>query len=277
MFFWHNSNPPIMAATKRFLPTMLYGCIVAIAIPIFAWFRGLIKYPFEVEVSVFELGELGLGASFDYNLTYLVNLLAMSVGLNLVFWIAFKLLLRKVEGRDKLKFILEICAVLLIIGSVMGVVFHWGFDRANSYYQTQFGRDTSTLYLYLYWGDEFLGHGLQETTLLGYFLLLVGVEHATTKQRTIRWIDLPFMGVIIGVVSVMIGYAALISESAMLMLICSVITLGVEGIFVFKRNVNLRDSPLFLSTMLACVAVIVQNLVFIAIYGVMPWYPWLRP
>ncbi len=265
-----------MSREKRFLPAMTCGFVVAIAIPLFAWFRELINLPLEVGVSVFELGAGGLGGFFEYNLTYLANLLAMTMGLSVVFWIAFKIMLQKVEGRNKLKFLLEMCAVLLIIVSVMGVVFHWGFDYANNLYKHQYGQDTTNLYLYLYWGDEFLGHALQETTLLGYFLLLVAVEQVSKKPKNIHWMNVPFMLVIIGVLSVSIGYAALVSESAMLMFICSAIALGVEVFFVVKRKVNLRESPLLLSTLIACMLVILQHLVFIAIYGVIPWYPWLR-
>jgi hypothetical protein len=262
---------------KEYLPSIKSGVVLAIAVPVCAWARSLFHADFDITVNVFEIGPGGMGGTFPYDITYIVNFLAMCIGLSLVFWLALKALLRRIEGKDRAKLIIETLAVIFVITNAMGVVFHWGFDKANSFYQHQYGYETSDTYLYLYFNDEYLGHGLQETSMLAFFALLVVAEQLVPRSRKMHWVESLWVIGIVGVISVTNGWAALLSESAILMLVASVVMLcGEVGYFLGKRP-NLLESPLLLGTILANVAVIVQNVVFIAMYGLSPWYPWLRP
>lgn len=261
---------------KEYLPSIKSGVALAIAVPACAWARSFFHAGFDITVNVFELGPGGMGGMFPYDITYIVNFLAMCVGLSLVFWLALKTLLQRVEGKDRAKMIIETIAVIAVITNVMGVVFHWGFDKANSYYQDQYGRDMSATYLYLYFNDEYLGHGLQETSMLAFFALLVVAEQLVPRARKMHWVESLWLAGIAGVISVTNGWAALLSESSMIMLIASAVMLGGEIGYVLGKRPKLLESPLLVGTIGANAIVIIQDIVFIALYGLSPWYPWLR-
>ena len=261
----------------KFKPSLLSGLIVAIAVPLCAYLRRLFKFSLDVQVSVWELGDPGIEQYFDYDLSFLVNIISMGLILNLIFWIAFKLLHRHVQGKKRDLLLIEFIAVAVILVSAMGVVFHWGFDRANGFYKDQYGMDTSNLYLYLYWGDEYLGHALQETTILGYFMILVWMEQLVEFEKKITLKDIPWVAGIAASLAISTGYAAFKSESAMLMFIVAIIMLTIEIIYIVIKKVNILKKPLLVSTLIGNAAVIVQVSIFIAISGLLPFYPWLRP
>jgi len=144
-------------------------------------------------------------------------------------------------------------------------------------YTKQFSYNTSNLYAYLYFNDEFVGHTLQESALIGYFIILVVIEQLSVAGgRHLSWIDLPWVAVIVGVMAVDDGYAALHSETAIWMLVASIIMLGAEMTYFIVRRPKLLASPLLLATILANAAVIVQNVVFLLTMVISPWYPWIR-
>nr|MDO8109586.1 hypothetical protein [Candidatus Sigynarchaeota archaeon] len=273
------STETIQAPAKKrrtFIPSLASGLITAIAIPLCAYARDLFNLGYDVQVNIFELGPSGMGASFPYNTEFVINFLAMCVVLNVFFWLSLKLLLLKASGKEREKIVLEAIAVGCIIAATMGVVFHWGMDRANSFYTHQNGYDTSNVYAYLYFCDEWLGHGLQETSMLGFFAILVIAEHMAPRTRKMNWVDLLWIAAIAGVIAVTFGYAALKSETAMVMLVASVIMLGAEFTFVAIRRPKIAESPLLLATIVGNIAVIVQHVAFIFMFGLSPWYPWLR-
>jgi hypothetical protein len=262
---------------KAYLPSIKSGVALAIAVPTCAYASRLVHAGFDITVNVFELGPGGMGGTFPYDARSVVNFLAMCIGLGLVFWLALKALLQRIEGKDRAKLAIETLAMVAIVTNAMGVVFHWGFDRANSFYQDHYGYDTSDAYLYLYFNDEWLGHGLQQTSMLAFFALLVVVEQLVPRARKMHWVESFWLIGIVGVVAVTDGYAALHSESAILMLVASAVMLCGEIGYVAGRRPNLLDAPLLLGTIAANAIVIVENIVFIAMYGLSPWYPWLRP
>jgi hypothetical protein len=262
---------------KAYLPSIKSGVALAIAVPTCAYASRLFHGGFDITVNVFEMGPGGMGGTFPYNVTFIVNFLAMCLGLSLVFWLALKALLRRIEGKDRTKLAIETLAMVAIVTNAMGVVFHWGFDRANSFYQDQYGYDTSSAYLYLYFNDEWLGHGLQETSMLAFFALLVVAEQLVPRTRKAHWVEGLWLAGIVGVVAVTDGYAALFSETAILMLVASAVMLCGEIGYVVGKRPNLLESPLLLGTIAANAIVIIENVVFIATYGLSPWYPWLRP
>ncbi len=264
---------------KQYLPSVKSGIVLAIAVPLCAFASRFFSAAFDVSVNVFDddVGPAGMGLSFPYNVRFVVNFLAMCIGLSLAFWFALKALLRNVEGRDRAKAIIETLAVVAIITNVMGVVFHWGFDKADGLYTDMYGYDLSEVNLYLYFGDEYLGHGLQQTSMLACFALLVVAEQLVPRARKIHWIEWLWLLGIIGVIAVTDGYAALHSESAILMLIASIVMLGGEVGYWLGKRPKLLESPLLLGTIAANAIVVVENFVFIAMYGLSPWYPWLRP
>ncbi|MBN2151519.1 MAG: hypothetical protein JW839_08740 [Candidatus Lokiarchaeota archaeon] len=262
---------------RQYLPSLKSGIALAIAVPVCAFVHGLFSAWFDVTVNVFELGPGGMGLTFPYNTKFIVNFLAMCIGLGLVFWLSLKAALRNIEGRERVKSIIEALAVVGIIVNAMGVVFHWGFDRANSFYTHEYGYDATDVYLYLYFGDEWLGHGLQQTSMLAFFALLVVSEQLAPRSRRIHWVEWLWLAGIIGVVAVTNGYAALRSESAILMLVASVVMLCGEAGYCLGKRPRLLESPLLLGTIVANAIVVVENVVFIAMYGLSPWYPWLRP
>ena len=262
---------------KAYLPSIKSGIALAIAVPVCAYASRIFSADFDVYVNVFELGPGGMGLSFPYDLKFIVNFIAMCIGLSLVFWLGLKALLRSIEGRDRAKSIIEALAVVAIITNAMGVVFHWGFDKANSFYTHEYGYDTTDVYTYLYFNDEWLGHGLQQTSMLAFFALLVAAEQLVPRTRKIHWVEWLWLAGIAGVVAVTDGYAALRSESAILMCIASMVMLGGELGYWLGKRPKLLESPLLLGTIVANAIVAVENIVFIAMYGLSPWYPWLRP
>ncbi|MEX2680052.1 MAG: hypothetical protein Q6373_000500 [Candidatus Sigynarchaeota archaeon] len=262
---------------KAYLPSLKSGIALAIAVPLCAYASRFFSVGFDVHVNVFELGPGGMDLSFPYDLKYIVNFFAICIGLGLIFWLGLKALLRGVEGRERAKAIIEALAVVAIITNAMGVVFHWGFDKANSFYTHEHGYDTTDVYSYLYFNDEWLGHGLQQTSMLAFFALLVVAEQLVPRTRKIHWVEWLWLLGIAGVIAVTDGYAALQSESAMLMCIASIVMLGGEVGYWLGKRPKLLESPLLLGTIAANAIVIVENIVFIAMYGLMPWYPWLRP
>ena len=260
-----------------FHPTIASGLIVAIAIPACAYASHLFNIPITMHVNIFELGAGGMDTAYPYNISFFANFVAMCLVLNIVFWLASKLLLAKIpQEKDRLKMVVEVIIVGVIITGTMGVVFHWSNDHANLLYTQQYGADTSTLYSYLYFSDEFLGHALQESTLIAYFVVLVILERMGTPHRRITWTDLPWMAVIVGVMAVTDGYAALRSETAIWMLVASIAMLVAELCYVVGRRPKLLESPLLVSTMLANAIVIAENVVFLLTIALSPWYPWLR-
>ena len=263
---------------KTFLPSLTSGLLVAIAIPLCAFASHVFEIPFTVHVNIFELpNSSGMDTIYPYNVSFVANFIAMCVVLNMLFWLACKMLLAKIPGKERLKTIIELIAISVIITGTMGVVFHWSNDHANSLYQQQYGYDMSNLYAYLYFNDEFVGHCLQESALIGYFAVLVVIEQVSVAGgRRLSWTDLPWVAVIVGVMAVNDGYAALHSETAIWMLVASIIMLVAEFIYVMVRRIKLLMSPLLLATILANAAVIVQNIVFLTTMVISPWYPYIR-
>lgn len=263
---------------KTFLPSLASGSLIAIAIALCAFASHVFEIPFTVHVNIFEIpNSAGMDTTYPYNVSFVANFIAMCVVLNMLFWLACKMLLAKIPGKERTKSIIEAVAIGVIIMGTMGVVFHWSNDHANSLYVTQYGYDRSNLYAYLYFNDEFVGHCLQETALIGYFAVLVVIEQVSVAAgRRLSWTDLPWVAVIVGVMAVDDGYAALHSETAIWMGIASVIMLVAEMIYIKARHPRLLASPLLLATILANVAVIVQDVIFLFTVAISPWYPWIR-
>jgi hypothetical protein len=277
---------------KEYLPSVKIGVFMAIATAVCPFANKWFRSSFDVHVNIFELGAGGIDVTFPYNVTFVLNFIFTALVFNVMFWIALKYLVLRIEGREKLKFVLEACAVGVIVSAAMGVAFHWGLDRANGLYQDVYlVEDTTPVYAYIYFMDEWMGHALQETGILGYFVLLVVAEGLIQKpgsiqkqvsaeipeRRQIHWVELLWIIGIAGVLAVAVGYAALGSESAILLLIACCAFLGIELAYKFLKKASLLQNPLLLATVIANIAVIVQNLVFIGMYGLSPWYPWLRP
>ena len=262
---------------KEIFPSVKIGVLMAVATAVCPFASKWIRSPFDVHVNIFELGAGGMGATFPYNVSLVLNFVFTALVFNLLFWIALKYLVLRIEGRERLKHVLELCAVGIIVATAMGVAFHWGLDRANGLYQDQYGHDTTPAYAYIYFMDEWMGHALQETGIMGYFVVLVVAEHGIPKPRKIHWVEIPWIVGIAAVLAVAVGYAALGSETAILMLVASCIFLGIELGYKFLKKASLLQNPLLLATTIANIAVIVQNIVFIGMYGLSPWYPWLRP
>ncbi len=261
---------------NRLLPSLKSGLIMAVIIPVCGFASGLFKLPFRIGVNIWELQESGMGRSFPYDLKLLINIMLMALVLNIVFWIVFKNLLKKAEFTTKARFVLELCALAVILIGAMGVVFHWGFDRANYFYINDHGYDASSVNLYLYFGDEWLGHHLQHLALMSYILLLVAVESRLRADRSMRFAEIVLTIPVALVISVANGYAALLSESGLHLFILTIIVLVIEIVLIAKRRLHPRRSPILLASLVANIGVIVQNLVFISIYGLSPWYPFLR-
>ncbi len=267
----------LLTRPDEYIPSLQCGIIMAIAVPVLAFLSDIFKHPYQVGVNVWELGEAGMGLSFPYNLEHAMNIIIMCVILNAIFWGTLKALLAKVDARQCWKLFVELCALVVVIISVMGVVFHWGFDRANSLYRNEHGYDTSNVYLYLYFGDEILGHHLQQVALLWYFLFMVILEAKTTRERGMHVDEWIFTIAIATVISVTNGYAALRSESAFLIFVLTVILLPVQAVYVILKRPQLSKSPMLIASMAGNAGVIIQNIAFIMLFGLSPWYPFLRP
>ncbi len=278
---------------KEYLPSVKIGVLMAVATALCPFASKVFHSSFNVYVNIFELGDIGMGASFPYDVSYVVNFIFTALVLNLLFWIALKYLVMRIDGKEKLKLVIDACAVGIVVATAMGVAFHWGMDRANHFYveHNLYGYDTSDAYAYIYFLDEWMGHALQETGILGYYVMLVVAEASIRKpgsvrepgsveipeRRAIHWVELLWIIGIAGVLAVAVGYAALGSESAILMLIACCAFLGIELAYKFIKKASLLQNPLLLATVIANIAVIVQDVVFIGMYGLSPWYPWLRP
>jgi hypothetical protein len=267
---------------KEYLPSVKIGVLMAIATALCPFANKWFRSSFDVDVNIFELGDIGMGVTFPYNVTFVLNFIFTALVFNVLFWIALKYLVRRIEGREKLKLVIEVCAIGIVVATAMGVAFHWGLDRANGLYQDQYGEggNATPVYAYIYFMDEWMGHALQETGILGYYIMLVVAEGSIRRDlepRKIHWVELLWIIGIAGVLAVAVGYAALGSESAILMLIACSIFLGIELAYKFIKKVSLLEKPLLLATVIANIAVIVQDVVFVAMYGLSPWYPWLRP
>lgn len=267
----------LLTRPREYLPSLVAGLVMAIAIPACAYADQFFRLPFDVAVNVWEMGDAGMGLTFPYNLRHVIRIILMAAVINLAFWVSLKVLLGRASSSARFKTAIELAAILVIIAGAAGAIYHWGFDLASSLYRAVEGYDGSVLLLYLYVNDEYVGHHLQHLAMFGYMAILVIVESKVPGGRRIHLDEGIFTAAIAGVIAVTNGYAALHSESAIVVLGVTIVMLAIQLACLASKRVDAPGSPLFVATLVANVLVIVQGVAFMLAFGLSPWYPFLRP
>lgn len=239
----------------------------------------LITGSISIYVNVAELGSaLGIGVGFLFGIGALVELILMGPVFIIIFYIMFKYLLSKIEiKQEKHKYyvwILEILAILIITILAMGHVTHIFFNYANHLYRVAYGGyDTTPLFLFLYYSDEWLGHHLIHIAFFGIIILALFADFLIQKDEKMSWDEIGltiFMGIGFFIIN---GYATYEGQCASLLVILTIILLTFELVIIFWKKINPLEYPVLLATIISSVIIIVFFVSWILIFGWKPYYP----
>lgn len=266
-------NPKNYQSSIKFSIVILITLLASYGIP------RLITGSIIIYVNVAELGSpIGVGVSFLFGIGALVELILMGPVFILIFFVMFKYLLSKIEiEQEKHKYylwILEILAIFIITILAMGHVTHIFFNYANHLYRVAYGGyDTTQLFLFLYYTDEWLGHHLIHVAFFGIIILALLADLLIEKEEKMTWDEIGlmiFMGVGFFIVN---GYATYEGQCASLLVILSIILLVFEGVLIFWKKVNPLKYPVLSATIISSVIIIVFFISWILIFGWKPYYP----
>ena len=112
-------------------------------------------------------------------------------------------------------------------------------------------------------------------TYFGYLILAAVMEFQSLKPErrpdVIEYIFI-FTPSLLGIV-ILDGYAAIKSESGILLLIGHVIYVITAFVMILLKKIKCTRYPIFLSMLVGSILVMIYHLNFIIAHGIYPWYP----
>ncbi len=251
-----------------FLLTLL---LLYLIIPLFI--SGTIK----IWVNISELD--GAAGYFSLKIGMIMEIILMGPVFGIIYYFLMKSLIKNVDenqGRNKyVLYFLEIGVLLFINISVMGHIVHLLFDYGNWIYRESTGMDTSQLYSFLYYSDEWLGHHLIHIAFFGYITLALITEFIGQEHRKLNSDELIYT-IASGVgLSVVFSYYTYEGQAAFMIFILFILLLIIEIIILFIKKINPLERPILLATIITSIVVIIFFICWIILFGIKPYYPFV--
>ncbi|MHA1309800.1 MAG: hypothetical protein ACTSQO_02630 [Candidatus Helarchaeota archaeon] len=238
-------------------------------------FHGSINIP----VNISELPN-GAGQFFPFPLPDIIELIFMGPIFTLIYFIIMKIMIKKIKIEKKrdsyISEFLELISILLVGILVAGHFIHVTYNYASHLYDLQFGGyDTSNLFLFLYWSDEWLGHHLIHFAFFFQIILFLIVEYKLNDHKIMSWDEIA-LSVSLGIgLFILLGWATYEGQCAFpLMLLCFILLI-VEIIIILIKRLNPLRFPLIFITMISNIIVIGFYFFWIFSYGIKPYYPFI--
>lgn len=231
---------------------------------------------FTIKISELD-GQLG---SFSVTLRIILEVLFMGPFFAIIYYFLIQYLKKEIdpeEGKNHYYIIIiDICVITFISISCMGHIVHMMFDKASwlYYYANNEQMDTTELYSYIYYSDEILGHHLIHIGLFGYLITGLFIELLVEPSHKMRWDELIYT-ILLGIGMSLIGYATFEGQAAFMMVILWGFVLLFELIFVFTKKYNPLQRPIMLSILINCVIFINVFIIWVIMFGIKPYYPFI--
>jgi hypothetical protein len=256
----------------------LIGFLIALALSFFL--PGLIKGTINIYVNVSELGESGTAQYFPWGVGTIVEIILMGPVFAMVFYYLIKMMTNKIDlekGRNKYWLNILQALIVLSIGILIAAHFiHLMFDYANYLYRNQMGGyETTALYLFLYWADEWLGHHLIHYMYFLQLVLALCADFMINDHKKLRWDTLAITIVLGFGIFIVTGFATYEGQAANHLMILSVILLIIEVFIILIKKINPLKYPILLATIISNVIVICFYFFWILSYGFKPYYPYI--
>ncbi len=224
-------------------------------------------------------GEVG---QFSISYRLILEIIFMGPIFAIVYFFLMKYLIEGIdEERGKNKYyikLLEIGVITFICISCMGHIVHMMFDRASWMYilANNDSMDTSELYSYIYYSDEWLGHHLIHIGLYGYTLMALFAEFLGKEEerRKLNGDELTYT-ILLGAATGIIAYTTYEGQAAFMMLILWTILLSVELFVIIIKKINILERPILLYTLINSIIFIILFIIWVSIFGVKPYYPFI--
>ncbi|MBD3228022.1 MAG: hypothetical protein GF329_07515 [Candidatus Lokiarchaeota archaeon] len=273
--FWDKffTNPKDWQISFKFL--MIYLIVLGLGF----FIPGLIEINIIIPVNVSELGTSGAGQFFVWRLDKIIEIILMGPLFAVVFYFLIKKITKKIDlkqGKNKYWIrILEFGIVLSIGILVAGHFIHLMFDYTNYLYRQVGGYDTTELFLFIYWSDEWLGHHLIHYMYFTQLVLALGTEFLIDNHRKMRWDEIAISIVLGFGIFVVFGFSTYEGQAANHLMILSLILLIIEILVILFKKINPIKYPILLSTVISNVIVISFYFFWIFSYRFKPYYPFI--
>ncbi|MHA1783955.1 MAG: hypothetical protein ACTSVY_13060 [Candidatus Helarchaeota archaeon] len=266
-------NPKDFKISIKFMLVFFLTLLACYEIPSFI--NGSIRIYLNVaEIS----GTTGVNVFFLFGIGRIAELILMGPVFIVVYYIMMKYMLKKIdidEGKNSSwVFLLEIGMIITISIVAMGIAIHTLFDYANHLYRIAYGGyDTTELFLFLYYSDEWLGHHLIHVGYYSAIVLALISEYLIAEQDRMSWEEILLTGFGAFNIFILNGYATYEGQCAFLLVLLSVILLITEIIVVSWKKVDPLKNPLLLASMIGSIIIIGFYVYWISVFGWKPYYP----
>ncbi|MHA1269971.1 MAG: hypothetical protein ACTSPY_09325 [Candidatus Helarchaeota archaeon] len=273
---WNNlfTNPVDWTTSLKVLTAYLLILAFCFFVPNFI--TGYLNIP--INVSELE-GSGGIYQYFVWRFDKIIEIILMGPVFSICYYFLIKPLIKKIDTNSKKnKFLVQILefGVVLSIGiMVAGHFVHLMFDYANFLYRSSYGYDTSELFLFLYWSDEWLGHHLIHFMFFLQLVLLLVADISFKNRQSLHWDEIVVCTYLALGVFIIEGYATYEGQSSFPIMVLSLILLISEVLVILIWRKNVLKFPLLIITILSNVLVIGFYIFWISAYGSKPYYPYI--
>jgi len=230
-------------------------------------------------VNISELdGEAG---HFWLSIRIICEIILMGPVFAIIYYFLMKYLIKGIDETRKYNkyyvVLIEIGVITFICISVMGHAIHMLFDKGSwlYYYANNEQMDTSELYSFIYYSDEWLGHHLIHIGYFGYISMALIAEFLGKEHRMMNW-DEKIYTILSGIgLSLIWGYSTYEGQAAFMMLILCSILLIIEVIIILIKKINPLERPILLATMITCIIVIGLFIWWTNMFGIKAYYPFI--
>ncbi|MHA1291833.1 MAG: hypothetical protein ACTSQJ_04090 [Promethearchaeota archaeon] len=235
----------------------------------------IVKGTLDIWVNISELG--GNAGHFSLSYRLILEIIFMGPIFGILYYFLMKRLISEIDenqGRNKYYiYLIEISIITFICISVMGHTIHMLFDHASRLYFNTYGSmDTSELYSFLYYSDEWLGHHLIHIAYFGYIVTALFAEFLGNNHKKMN-LDELIIDIFLGICLSIIAYSTYEGQAALIMLILWTSLLCFEIIIIIVKKIKILERPILLATIINNLIVILLFIWWITLYGVKPYYP----
>jgi len=238
----------------------------------------LVNGSITIYVNISELN--GESGNFSVSYRLILEIIFMGPVFAIVYYFLMKYLIQGINqevGKNRYYiYLLEIGVITSICISCMGHAIHMLFDYASRVYYNSHGQqmDITSLYSFLYYSDEWLGHHLIHIGLFGYismalFAEFLGKEHERLEKEEI------ICAILLGLGMSIIYYATFEGQAAFMMLILWTSLLIFEIIIIIIKKINIRERPILIATIINSIVTIILFTVWAVLFGLKPYYPYI--
>ncbi|MGV9199743.1 MAG: hypothetical protein ACOC44_16105 [Promethearchaeia archaeon] len=198
-----------------------------------------------------------------------------------LYYVLMRLFLKRVnkeKGKNRYYiFAIEIGVVILVILNCIAHIFHLGMEYVNALdaldAKAALNSPYREMFIYAWYMDELLGHGMVHVTYFGYIILAILTELLVdTDKRMIldEYVLVLFGAYALGILN---GDIAIQSESGILLLLLQIIAVAVASIIILVKKINVRYYPILLAWILSTIFIIYFNIAEIIEGGFLAAYP----